>query len=73
MFTAFSRWMRDPRNDTVTLSLKLAALSFKGVTAHGGPTGPLQFDRLEAIPGRQFILALLIASQDYAKTFTSIS
>jgi hypothetical protein len=32
----------------------------RGVTAHGGPTGPLQFDRLEAILGRQYLHAALL-------------
>jgi len=27
---------------------RVAAMSLGGVTAHGGPGGPLQFDRLEA-------------------------
>jgi hypothetical protein len=30
---------------------RMAAMSPRGVTAHGGPGGPLQFDRLEAALG----------------------
>jgi hypothetical protein len=38
-----------------SLTRGLATLSLnQGVTAHGGPSGPLQFDRLEAILGRQY-------------------
>jgi hypothetical protein len=38
-----------------SLTPGLATLSLnQGVTAHGGPSGPLQFDRLEAILGRQY-------------------
>ncbi len=31
----------------------MAVESRKGVTAHGSPIGPLQFDRLGSYPGRQ--------------------
>jgi hypothetical protein len=45
---------------------RLAALSLKqGVTAHGGPTGPLQFDRLEAILGRQLANSHSISESNF--------
>jgi hypothetical protein len=37
----------------VKISSTLAAASSNGVTAHGSPSGPLQFDRLGSYPGRQ--------------------
>jgi len=32
------------------MSSTWAVVSLAGVTAHGNPVGPLQFDRLEVIP-----------------------
>lgn len=43
----------DQRGLSFTRRFGLAALSRWGVTAHGGPGGPLQFDRPGSRPGRQ--------------------
>jgi hypothetical protein len=40
--------------DRVVIRWKLGGMSLVGVTAHGSPSGPLQFERLEAALAARF-------------------
>jgi hypothetical protein len=47
----------EQRYDRVLISMeRMATMSLWGVTAHGSPGGPLQFDRLEAALAARFPL-----------------